>query len=305
MTISSLKTSPTVVSNSAVVDKDKEVEESESSDSEEEGNAEEVSSEEEAQDTETEPLVESDVKVKNDKKIGLSDTTEKKESETDVPEHDLEEPQRQRVPSGILASALGLRRVTKRPGSEDVKKSETDSPSPAPTRKSLRRASTASSASEPKVEEDKSRDALEELGEREPIRIKAEFQKKQSKAQDLMDQISSQAQTKPGYRFNISKDISISAIGAESENPPTQSKTQSSGGTKLRRTVTGGVVDSGGRLVRPPTGRIIGKPGTQSMQLQIQQMTQGNSKPGVNSAQQMTQMRKTTAYGIRPLRPNA
>lgn len=36
--------------------------------------------------------------------------------------------------------------------------------------------------------------------------------KPSTKAQNLMEQISSQTHTKPGYRFNLSKDISISAV---------------------------------------------------------------------------------------------
>lgn len=95
-----------------------------------------------------------------------------------------------RVPDGeILASALGLTRINKT-GSE-------------PQRKSTRLSSTAENV-HVKAEPD---DIPDDNMDQEPL-----DERRGTKAKNLMEQISNQTQAKPGYRFNISKDISISAI---------------------------------------------------------------------------------------------
>jgi len=293
-----------VVSNSAVADAPAESESS-SEESEEEldtnpdENAEEASSESEP--PEAEPL--GDIAIEVGKAEAEKEVETEEKTEVPAPAVAKQEPEHQRVPSGILASALGLRRVVKRQPDEEepmhVPLESKTASAPVPVKKSIRRVSNASNGGKP--EDEKSGDATEEIVEKEPIKIKSELQlKKQSKAQDLMDQISSQAQTKPGYRFNISKDISISAIGAEAEPAPVKSENNVA---KVRKAVTGAEgVNAGGRLVRPMMGRAVANKPQQSMQVQIQQMTQ--VKPGaVRVDQRMAQMNKNNPGGVRLIRP--
>lgn len=167
---------------------------------------------------------------------------------------ELEDDFESRVPSGeILASALGLTRITRRPSqsgstkSEDTstnKKDDSETQLQQQLKKGISRVSVTPVVESVPPETDiriktEPEDRVEEddvdTGMEEPDKVEISITR--SKAQDFMEHISSQAQTKPGYRFNISKDISISAIGqdAESESDNNSNGSISSGNNNISK----------------------------------------------------------------------
>jgi hypothetical protein len=290
MTISSLKTSPKVVSNSV-----NQPSPGSASEDQSEGELEIQEDEEEGSPAKSEDEIKTDNEKGTEEEEGENEKEdEDEESAKDNKETPEEEEKDVPAFQGILASALGLKRVTRRSTSllDESKKGEKET---AVLRKSVGRPSGTKTEAEPlkagKVEEEE--DKLTE-DEEETSAEETTTKPKQSKAQDFMDQISNQAQTKPGYRFNISKDISISAIGDEGESGGNESKMRgipatNKGGTpnpNLHRFVQGmrpGLRKSTGAglpsmIPRQGTpGGMRPGAGKPSMQMQMQQMTSGLS----------------------------